>query len=145
MLPFLLTKKMLTVTDEAINALRAHCWAYQIEVPIIRITLLHGCCKGESLRFTLCKLQHNDLIFDFGSIIFVIDRKLSAKCGAINVDFQEEYEQCLCSGRNGGFNVTSERFSQRCGWAGCWETCDGSCCQERKVFSQRHVESAAFC
>lgn len=113
---------MLTVTDAAIKAFKQHLVQHNINFPI-RITLMGGCCKGETLRFTLCKLCKNDLMFIFDSIIFLLDRDLSAQYGPIKVDFEEGYEQCLCSGRNGGFNITSENFSQACGWAGCWETC----------------------
>ena len=123
---------MLTVTEKAVNALKEHFIDHNINLPI-RIQIMHGCCKGDTLRFCLCNLQKNDLLFSFGDIIFVIDRDLSEQYGAIKVDFQEEYDCCPCSGRNGGFNITSEKFSQCCGSAGCCEVCSSRCQEQKDV------------
>jgi Fe-S cluster assembly iron-binding protein IscA len=113
---------MLTVTDAALQALEALLLERKIN-GLVRITLMNGCCKGDSLRLTLCERRRNDLTFSFGSLVFGLDRDLAAACGPVTVDFAELHERCPCSGSNGGFSISSERLRQPCGLAGCREEC----------------------
>ena len=124
---------MLTITKAALAAIKEHLHQHKID-SAIRITMMGGCCVGENLRCTLGEMQSNDLIFTFDGLTFLLDRDLSARCGAIKVDFAAEYDHCPCSGRNGGFSISSERCSFRCcghslqtGGARCWESCPADC------------------
>ena len=124
---------MLTVTNAALAAIKEHLRQRSMD-SAVRITMMGGCCIGENLRFSLCEMQPNDLSFTFDSLTFLLDRDLAARCGAIDVDFSAEYDHCPCSGRNGGFNISSERFSFRCcghsfqtSGAKCWDSCPADC------------------
>lgn len=124
---------MLTVTNAALNAIKEHLCQHDMD-STIRITMMGGCCIGENLRFTVCEMQPNDLSFTFDSTVFLIDRELAAQCGAVKVDFAAEYDHCPCSGRNGGFSISSEHSSFRCcghsfqsGGRGCWNCCPTDC------------------
>ena len=124
---------MLTVSTAALNVIQEHLRTQKID-SAIRITMMGGCCVGENLRLTLCEKQENDLLFLFNGTAFLLDRDLATHCGAIKVDFAPEYDHCPCSGRNGGFNISSERHSFRCcghafqkGGAGCWQSCPADC------------------
>jgi Fe-S cluster assembly iron-binding protein IscA len=117
---------MLTVTNAALDAIKEHLCQHNID-STIRITMMGGGCIGENLRFTVCEKQPNDLRFAFNSTVFLIDRELAARCGAVKVDFAEKYDHCPCSGRNGGFSISSERFSYRCGGKGDCEVCTTDC------------------
>jgi Fe-S cluster assembly iron-binding protein IscA len=119
---------MLTVTKAALAAIKEHLCQHNID-STIRITMMGGCCIGENLRFTVCEKQPNDLSFTFDSTVFLIDRELAAQCGAVKVDFAEKYDHCPCSGRNGGFSISSERFSFRCGGTGGCEQCTADCAE----------------
>jgi Fe-S cluster assembly iron-binding protein IscA len=126
-------KRMLTVTSPAIAAIKEHMRQHSIDAAV-RITMMGGGCAGENLRFTLCEMQPNDLSFTFDGLIFLLDRELAAQCGAITVNFAAEYDHCPCSGRNGGFSISSERCSFRCcrsslqtDQSHCWESCPTSC------------------
>ena len=117
---------MLTVTNPAIAAIKEHLIQHSMD-SAVRITMMGGCCIGENLRFTLGETQPNDLTFTVDSVLFLIDRDLAAQCGAIKVDFAAEYDHCQCTGRNGGFSISSERFTFRCGGKGGCERCTAAC------------------
>lgn len=117
---------MLTVTKAALDAIREHLRQHSID-SAVRITMMRGDCKGESLRFTIGNRQINDLVFAFDGISFLVDRELVTQCGTIHVDFEEKYDHCSCSGRNGGFCISSERFSFSCGGAVCGHSCLSVC------------------
>lgn len=135
---------MLTVTEAALSALKEHMRQHCIEAAV-RITMMGGGCAGENLRFTVDERQLNDLLFHFDGLAFLLDRSLLARCGAVKVDFAPEYDHCPCSGRNGGFSISSERCSFRCccpslqtGGAHCWESCPADCANR---FSETYREA----
>lgn len=124
---------MLIISKAALAAIKEHLREHGFDAAV-RITMMGGSCAGENLRFTLDEAQSDDLRFVFDHVIFLIDRSLSVRCGAIAVDFAAEYDHCPCSGRNGGFSISSERHSFRCcahslqtGGAGCWNSCPADC------------------
>lgn len=124
---------MLIVTNPALAAIKEHLRQHSMD-SAVRITMMGGGCIGDNLRFTLGEMQPNDLSFTFDSLTFLLDRELAARCGAITVDFAAEYDHCPCSGRNGGFNISSERFLLRCcghsfqtSGAICWSSCPADC------------------
>jgi Fe-S cluster assembly iron-binding protein IscA len=119
---------MLTVTKTALAAIKEHLCQHNID-STIRITMMGGCCIGENLRFTVCEKQPNDLSFTIDSLTFLIDRELAAQCGAVEVDFAAEHDHCPCSGRNGGFSISSERFTFRCGGKGDCKVCTTDCAE----------------
>jgi len=138
---------MLTVTQEALNALKEHLCQHKMDAAI-RITMMRGGCVEENLRFILCEMQPNDLCFSFDGLSFLLDRELAARCGRITIDFAAEYDRCPCSGRNGGFIISSECFSFRCcghsfqaDGAGCWEVCPADCSERSADAYDREKES----
>ena len=120
---------MLTVTDAAITLLKEYFFQNNIN-SAIRITLMHGCCKGDTLHLTLCTAGENDRIFTFDSIIFVIDHDMAAQCGRITIDFDEVYDRCPCTGRNGGLSIQSDLLSNCCGCPSCPEAYIAICRKE---------------
>ena len=126
---------MLTVTKAALAAIKEHLSEHGFDAAV-RITMMGGSCAGENLRFMLDEPQANDLRFVFDRVTFLVDRSLSVRCGAIQVDFAAEYDRCPCSGRNGGFSIRSERHAAavcRCAHsfptseADCNADCGGHC------------------
>jgi Fe-S cluster assembly iron-binding protein IscA len=124
---------MLHVSTTALNVIQEHLRTQKID-SAVRITMMGGCCVGENLRLTLCEREPNDLVFRLDGTVFLLDRELATRCGAIKVDFAPEYDHCPCSGRNGGFSISSERDSFRCcghsfqkGGDKCWQSCPADC------------------
>ena len=135
---------MLHVTETALSALKEHMRQHSINAAV-RITMMGGSCAGENLRFTVSERQLNDLIFNFDGLAFLLDRSLSARCGEIKVDFAAEYDHCPCSGRSGGFSISSECCAFRCcrpslqtDEAHCWASCPTSCSSR---FSETYNEA----
>ena len=106
---------MLKITRRALRALKDYI-REQHTHSTIRITMMHGCCAGNRPRFTLSEWRENDLYFVFEGITFLVDRVFAAQCGNIEIDFEEEYDECLCSGSNGGFHIRTEKFSYPCSY-----------------------------
>ena len=117
---------MFTVTDAAVNVLKKYLHQQKTNSPI-RITLMHGCCKGDTLHLTLCTPEENDRIFIFDSITFLIDRDLALQCGHIKIDFDAEFDNCPCTGHNGGFCIQSENLPDYCCHPSCKKTCHAIC------------------
>jgi Fe-S cluster assembly iron-binding protein IscA len=141
---------MLHVSTTALNVIQEHLRMQKID-SAVRITMMGGCCVGENLRLTLCEREPNDLVFRLDGTVFLLDRELATRCGAIRVDFAPEYDHCPCSGRNGGFSISSERYSFHCcghsfqkGGARCWQSCPADCGgRVAAAYQQNEVSKAA--
>ncbi|MBU0944700.1 MAG: IscA/HesB family protein [Proteobacteria bacterium] len=110
---------MLEVTESALVNLKDFL-AEQKKDSTVRIAMKSGGCAGPALELAMDKVRENDNIFDHDGVSFVVDKKLIVICGAITVNFIEEYDDRDGYGGGGTFAVTSENYiSSRNGSCSC--------------------------
>lgn len=117
---------MLEVTDSAVKNVKDYLSQNKIE-SAIRVSLMSGGCSGPSLSLSLDEAKDNDLTVEKDGVNFLIEKGLSATCGAVKVDFIESSGGCGCSG--GGFTISCEKPLPGARSGGCGGSCSsGGCC-----------------
>jgi iron-sulfur cluster assembly protein len=117
---------MLEVTDSAVKNVKEYLSQHSIE-SAVRVSMISGGCSGPSLSLSIDEAKDNDLTVEKDGVSFVMDKGLSATCGAVKVDFIESSGGCGCSG--GGFTITCENPLPGARSGGCGGSCSsGSCC-----------------
>jgi len=116
---------MLEVTAAAVKNVKDYLSQNKIE-SAVRVSLMSGGCSGPSLSLSLDETQSNDLTVEADGINFIIDKSLSATCGAVKVDFIESSGGCGCSG--GGFTISCANPLPGARKGGCGGSCSSGCC-----------------
>jgi iron-sulfur cluster assembly protein len=119
---------MLEITDLAVKNVKDYLSQNNITNSAVRVSMMSGGCSGPSLSLSLDDAKADDLAVDKDGVNFVMDKGLSATCGAVKVDFVESSGGCGCSG--GGFTITSENPLPGARKGGCGGSCSSGsgCC-----------------
>lgn len=112
---------MVTVSDEAVQAIAAFFEQNPDESRVLRIYISPGTCNGPMLSITTDQVDPTDVSQEVAGITYCIDKNLMERTGALSIELDGM----------GGLTITPERsIFDTAAFASCSCGCAGSCSGE---------------
>ncbi|MGI6655997.1 MAG: IscA/HesB family protein [Desulfobulbus sp.] len=111
---------MFTISSLAFDKLKTYLEQNKVNSAVRILPMQNSGCVGSPLGMALDTAKETDLLYEEGTLRFLVAEDLQERCGAITIDFIE-------AGFRSGFSITTEHPlsvpDNCCGGTTCGGTC----------------------